>query len=199
MRKSEIIGNAEERGGRRNVPEGSRWWKPSLGVENSWSRMKMSSWNPQVILYWRMEAAEQICSWGERIRGCCRKGAGGEEGPAEKKERNIYSLCLRGKMEIWCAACTENEDLFEYWFRKRQSWLELISEHNDILLRNWRTCVDTIFWRVSRKVMVWRKKLLIWKKSKCAQDLDQSIKLQPMGWGNIIEDADLHGLAISRW
>jgi len=41
-----------------------------------------------------------------------KKGATGKV-PAEKKVEDIYSLCLRGKIGIWCATCAKNEDLFE--------------------------------------------------------------------------------------
>ena len=55
-------------------------------------------------------AAEHMCSWtrGETKR-CYRKSVDEGEGG------DIYSLCSKGNMGIWCAAYLKDRDLFERW------------------------------------------------------------------------------------
>ena len=56
----------------------------------------------------------------------------------------------------------------------------------DLLLRNWGACVDTIFWHVSRKMILVKGRWPIWKKPKDTQGWNRPMEVRPMGQENIL-------------
>ena len=79
-----------------------------------------------------------------------------------------------------------------------QSWIKIVSEQNK-LFRNWRVCVDTVFWHVSRMVILMKGRWPIWKKPKDVQGWNRP--MEPVRWtrGICFEDADPLALVLSRW
>ena len=103
---------------------GSRWkgkyWKViPLGLGNRrhcWSKWFLNvdwrcSHNQEVLHLRSWKWRRCWCVLEEKVR---QKSAIGKVPAAKKVE--IFSLCSKGKMEIWCAACVEKEDPFERWF-----------------------------------------------------------------------------------
>jgi len=153
-----------------DVPPGSQRWTP---LPERWF-LSLNPWNPRRVFRLRRR---NRCVLGQEKR---QRGATGKV-PTGEGDRDIYNFRPRAE---W----NSTRRLFG---RQRSIWTLVIMININFgatgkLLRNWGACVDTIFWHVSRKVILMKGRWPIWKKPKGEQRLELADGACLMGQRNIL-------------